>query len=76
MLWPGDGKQTTLIKEEASFMDNKKIIEILNKIRVEELTAIMQYSQHHYLAKGINLEKGIRNYCKLIFDSKVCRINC
>lgn len=35
-------------------MENKKIIEILNKIRVEELTAIMQYSQHHYLAKGIN----------------------
>jgi len=35
-------------------MDNKKIVEILNKIRVEELTAIMQYSQHHYLAKGIN----------------------
>ena len=35
-------------------MDNEKIVEILNKIRVEELTAIMQYSQHHYLAKGIN----------------------
>ena len=35
-------------------MDKEKIIKILNKIRVEELTAIMQYSQHHYLAKGIN----------------------
>ncbi len=35
-------------------MEKEKIIEILNKIRVEELTAIMQYSQHHYLAKGIN----------------------
>lgn len=35
-------------------MNNEKIIEILNKVRVEELTAIMQYSQHHYLAKGIN----------------------
>ncbi len=35
-------------------MDNEKIVEILNKIRIEELTAIMQYSQHHYLAKGIN----------------------
>lgn len=35
-------------------MDKEKIIEILNKARIEELTAIMQYSQHHYLAKGIN----------------------
>lgn len=35
-------------------MDNKKIIEILNKVRTEELTAIMQYMQHHYLAKGIS----------------------
>jgi bacterioferritin len=35
-------------------MDKEKIIEILNKARTEELTAIMQYLQHHYLAKGIN----------------------
>lgn len=35
-------------------MDKEKIIEVLNKVRVEELTAIMQYLQHHYLAKGIN----------------------
>ncbi len=35
-------------------MDKEKIIEILNKVRVEELTAIMQYLQHHYRAKGIN----------------------
>lgn len=35
-------------------MDKGKIVEVLNKIRVEELTAIMQYLQHHYLAKGIN----------------------
>ena len=35
-------------------MDKEKIIEVLNKARVEELTAIMQYLQHHYLAKGIN----------------------
>lgn len=35
-------------------MSNEEIVEILNKIRVEELTAIMQYSQHHYLAKGIS----------------------
>jgi len=35
-------------------MNKDKIIEILNKVRVEELTAIMQYLQHHYLAKGIN----------------------
>lgn len=33
---------------------NKKTIDILNKVRSEELTAIMQYLQHHYLAKGIN----------------------
>ncbi|MFQ5965616.1 MAG: bacterioferritin [Candidatus Scalinduaceae bacterium] len=35
-------------------MGKEKIIEVLNKVRVEELTAIMQYLQHHYLAKGIN----------------------
>jgi len=35
-------------------MGKEKIIETLNKVRVEELTAIMQYLQHHYLAKGIN----------------------
>ncbi len=35
-------------------MDKKQIVDILNKVRTEELTAIMQYLQHHYLAKGIN----------------------
>jgi bacterioferritin len=35
-------------------MDKEKVIEILNKVRTEELTAVMQYLQHHYLAKGIN----------------------
>lgn len=35
-------------------MGKEKIIETLNKVRVEELTAIMQYLQHHYRAKGIN----------------------
>ncbi len=35
-------------------MGKEKIIEVLNKVRVEELTAIMQYLQHHYRAKGIN----------------------
>ncbi len=35
-------------------MDKIKIVEILNKARVEELTSISQYMQHHYLAKGMN----------------------
>lgn len=35
-------------------MGKEKIIDILNKVRTEELTAVMQYLQHHYMAKGIN----------------------
>ncbi len=35
-------------------MDKEKIIKVLNEVRVEELTAVMQYLQHHYRAKGIN----------------------
>jgi bacterioferritin len=46
-------------------MDKEKIIEILNKARTEELTAIMQYLQHHYLAKGIN-SPGVSELFKAI----------
>ncbi len=35
-------------------MDKKKIIEVLNKALTEEITALMQYIQHHYLYKGPN----------------------
>ena len=34
-------------------MDNNKIIDALNAARKEELTSILQYLQHHYLAKGL-----------------------
>lgn len=34
-------------------MDKNKIIDALNAARKEELTAILQYLQHHYLAKGL-----------------------
>ncbi len=37
-------------------MDNKKIIDILNKALTEEMTALVQYMQHHYLYKGSNAE--------------------
>ncbi len=35
-------------------MDKKKSIDILNKALAEELTALTQYFQHHYLYKGPN----------------------
>ncbi len=35
-------------------MDNKKSIDILNKAMAEEITALTQYFQHHYLYKGSN----------------------
>ena len=34
-------------------MDKNKIIDALNAARREELTSILQYLQHHYLAKGL-----------------------
>jgi bacterioferritin len=34
-------------------MGNNKIIDALNAARKEELTSILQYLQHHYLAKGL-----------------------
>ncbi|MGR3311435.1 MAG: ferritin-like domain-containing protein [Candidatus Brocadiales bacterium] len=34
-------------------MDKNKIIDALNAARKEELTSILQYLQHHYLAKGL-----------------------
>lgn len=34
-------------------MSNNKIIDALNAARKEELTSILQYLQHHYLAKGL-----------------------
>jgi bacterioferritin len=33
-------------------MDKKKVIEILNKALTEELGALIQYMQHHYLYQG------------------------
>ncbi len=35
-------------------MDKKRIIETLNKALTEEITALLQYFQHHYLYKGPN----------------------
>lgn len=35
-------------------MKHDKIVGLLNEARRQELTAITQYLQHHYLAKGIN----------------------
>ncbi len=35
-------------------MDKKKIVEILNKALTEELGALIQYMQHHYLYQGAN----------------------
>jgi bacterioferritin len=35
-------------------MDKKKIIGILNEALAEEITALTQYFQHHYLYKGSN----------------------
>lgn len=35
-------------------MDKKKVIEILNKALTEELGALIQYMQHHYLYQGAN----------------------
>ena len=35
-------------------MDKKKVIEILNKALTEELGALIQYMQHHYLYEGSN----------------------
>ncbi|HHT9120508.1 MAG TPA: ferritin-like domain-containing protein [Candidatus Hypogeohydataceae bacterium YC41] len=35
-------------------MDKKKIIEILNKALTEEMGALIQYMQHHYLYQGPN----------------------
>ncbi|MEE9584450.1 MAG: ferritin-like domain-containing protein [Candidatus Brocadiales bacterium] len=37
-------------------MDKNKVVEILNKALTEELTALMQYMQHHYLYKGSNAQ--------------------
>lgn len=34
-------------------MDKNKIVDALNAARKEELTSILQYLQHHYLAKGL-----------------------
>ncbi|HHT9126764.1 MAG TPA: ferritin-like domain-containing protein [Candidatus Brocadiia bacterium] len=34
-------------------MSKNKIIDALNAARKEELTSILQYLQHHYLAKGL-----------------------
>lgn len=35
-------------------MDKEKVIGILNKALTEELGALMQYMQHHYLYEGAN----------------------
>ncbi|MFQ5863064.1 MAG: bacterioferritin [Candidatus Brocadiales bacterium] len=37
-------------------MNKKKIVEILNKALTEEITALLQYIQHHYLYKGSNAQ--------------------
>lgn len=44
-------------------MNKKKIVEILNKALTEELTALLQYIQHHYLYKGPNAQ-SVKEFLK------------
>jgi bacterioferritin len=48
-------------------MNNKKIVEILNKALAEEITALLQYIQHHYLYKGANAQSVRELFKKLSF---------
>ena len=48
-------------------MDKKKIIGILNEALTEEITALMQYIQHHYLYKGSNAISVRELFKKLSF---------
>ncbi|HHT9134381.1 MAG TPA: ferritin-like domain-containing protein [Candidatus Avalokitesvara rifleensis] len=48
-------------------MNNKKIVEILNKALTEEITALLQYIQHHYLYKGANAQSVKELFKKLSF---------
>ena len=48
-------------------MNNKKIVEILNKALAEEITALLQYIQHHYLYKGANAQSVKELFKKLSF---------
>ncbi|MFQ5957024.1 MAG: bacterioferritin [Candidatus Brocadiales bacterium] len=48
-------------------MDKNKIVEILNKALAEEITALLQYIQHHYLYKGSNAQSVRELFKKLSF---------
>ena len=48
-------------------MNNKKIVEILNKALAEEITALLQYIQHHYLYQGANAQSVKELFKKLSF---------
>ena len=43
-------------------MDTKKIIELLNADRADELAAVLQYMGHHYEADGIDSPAIIENF--------------
>lgn len=49
-------------------MKQDKIASLLNEARKAELTAITQYLQHHYLAKGINSPTVGEIFKKLSMD--------
>ncbi len=48
-------------------MDKKKIVGILNEALTEEITALLQYIQHHYLYKGSNAISVKELFKKLSF---------
>lgn len=54
----------TKLSDEAK----KKIIEMLNEDRVEELTAIIQYMGHHYEAEGMESPAIIEIFKKTALD--------
>ncbi|HHT9118728.1 MAG TPA: ferritin-like domain-containing protein [Candidatus Hypogeohydataceae bacterium YC38] len=46
-------------------MAKDKVIEVLNKALTEELTALLQYMQHHYLYQGAN-SPSVRDLLKKV----------
>ncbi len=49
-------------------MSRKKIIDALNKDLSDELAAILQYMQHHYMAEGIDSPTIVEIFKKIAID--------
>lgn len=49
-------------------MSRKKIIDALNKDLSDELAAILQYMQHHYMAEGIDSPTIVEMFKKIAID--------